>query len=150
MERDSSDQPKKNQGRKPYEKPTAMQLTPEEAKLKLIDLASRGSQDAKEMLEMMFPERPTNYRQVRRSLHKSGTQLCPPLKITEGESVIKIGIESCPHCRETEIYSSSVQSIWEDLIVLLLFRPVRCRGCEERFSRPLWVFTPTYPRRLKN
>jgi hypothetical protein len=33
-----------------------MQLTPEEAKLKLIDLASRGSQDAKEMLEIMFPE----------------------------------------------------------------------------------------------
>ena len=42
--------------RKPYEKPTVRQLTPEEAKLKLIDLASHGDEEAKAMLEMMFPE----------------------------------------------------------------------------------------------
>ena len=62
-----------------------------------------------------------------------------------GESVIKIGFEYCPHCHETEIYTSRSRSIWEDLIILLLLRPVRCRGCEDRFYRPLWLPTPRYP-----
>jgi hypothetical protein len=42
--------------RKPYEKPTVTKLTSEEAKLKLVDHASRGDQGATDMLEMMFPE----------------------------------------------------------------------------------------------
>jgi hypothetical protein len=42
--------------RKPYENPTVTKLRPEEAKLKLIDLASHGDEQAKEMLVMMFPE----------------------------------------------------------------------------------------------
>ena len=42
--------------RKPYEKPTVTKLTPEEANLKLIALANRGDEQAKEMLVMMFPE----------------------------------------------------------------------------------------------
>jgi len=48
--------PKREKPRKPYEKPTATRLTSEEAKLKLVDHASRGDQGAKEILEMMFPE----------------------------------------------------------------------------------------------
>lgn len=46
----------KGKDRKPYEKPTVKKLTPEEAKLKLVDLAQKGDVGAKEMLEMMFPE----------------------------------------------------------------------------------------------
>ena len=42
--------------RKRYEKPTATKLTPEEAKLKLVHLAEKGDEQAKEMLENMFPE----------------------------------------------------------------------------------------------
>ena len=42
--------------RKPYEKPTATKLTPEQAKLKLLDAANRGDQGAKDLLEMMSPE----------------------------------------------------------------------------------------------
>jgi hypothetical protein len=56
MVTDSSDDPKMEERRKPYEKPTATQLTKEEAKRKLIEHARRGDQGAKEMLEMMFPE----------------------------------------------------------------------------------------------
>jgi len=48
--------PHKDNLRKPYEKPTATKLTSEEAKAKLIDHASRGNQEAKEILEMMFSE----------------------------------------------------------------------------------------------
>ena len=42
--------------RKPYVKPTATQLTREQAKLKLLGHATVGDQGAKELLEMMFPE----------------------------------------------------------------------------------------------
>lgn len=42
--------------RKPYEKPTVRQLTAEETKLKLIDLASDGDEEAKAMLWKIFPE----------------------------------------------------------------------------------------------
>ena len=48
--------PTEENRRKPYEKPTAAKLSPEEAKLKLIALASHGDEPAKEMLVMMFPE----------------------------------------------------------------------------------------------
>lgn len=46
--------PLKETRRKPYEKPVATQLTPEEAKRKLIDQADGGSQEAKDLLEMIF------------------------------------------------------------------------------------------------
>jgi hypothetical protein len=42
--------------RKPYEKPTAIKLAPEEAKRKLLDHTRRGDQEAARMLEIMFPE----------------------------------------------------------------------------------------------
>jgi hypothetical protein len=42
--------------RRPYEKPTATELTREEAKRKLSGHARRGNQDARELLGMMFPE----------------------------------------------------------------------------------------------
>jgi len=40
---------------KPSEKPTATKLTPEQAKLKLIGVASNGDEGAKDCLEEMFP-----------------------------------------------------------------------------------------------
>jgi hypothetical protein len=48
--------PREENRRKPYEKPTVTKLTPEEAQLKLIDLASHGDEEARQMLLMMFPE----------------------------------------------------------------------------------------------
>ena len=51
----SADQ-KQEQRRKPYEKPTATRLTSEQAKLKLVNQASRGDQGAKDMLEMFAEE----------------------------------------------------------------------------------------------
>ena len=58
---------------------------------------------------------------------------------------LRIGRECCPHCGRTEIYISRPQRIWEDLMVLLLLRPVRCRSCMARFYRPLWITTPMNP-----
>ena len=58
---------------------------------------------------------------------------------------LRIGRQCCPHCGRTEIYISRSQSIWEDLMVLVLLRPVRCRSCLARFYRPLWITTPMNP-----
>ena len=44
----------KEKPRKPYEKPVARKIMPEEAKRKLIEHVSQGSQEAKEFLEMML------------------------------------------------------------------------------------------------
>jgi len=52
----SSDERGKKKIRKPYEKPTATQLTPEQAKQKLRHLVNRNDPEAKKLLEMMFPE----------------------------------------------------------------------------------------------
>jgi hypothetical protein len=45
--------------RKAYERPTVTKLTPEQAKLKLLGHASTGSQGAKDLLELMFPDAPS-------------------------------------------------------------------------------------------
>jgi hypothetical protein len=42
--------------RKPYERPTVIRMTPEEAKLKLVEHARKGDQEAIHLLEIMFPE----------------------------------------------------------------------------------------------
>jgi hypothetical protein len=46
----------KENSRKPYKKPAATKITPEEAKLKLLDSAKKGDQGAREMLQKLFPE----------------------------------------------------------------------------------------------
>ena len=42
--------------RKPYEKPTAAKLTPQQAQQKLLGLVNRDDVGVKQFLEMMFPE----------------------------------------------------------------------------------------------
>jgi hypothetical protein len=54
-----NDGKKAKKTRKPYEKPTATRLTPEQAKLKLLRHASTGDEGARDLLEMMSPEVPT-------------------------------------------------------------------------------------------
>jgi hypothetical protein len=46
----------KKRSRKPYEKPTVTKMTSEEAKRKLVDLVNKNDEDARKMLEMMFPD----------------------------------------------------------------------------------------------
>ena len=59
--------------------------------------------------------------------------------------MLRIGRDSCPHCDQSEIYVSRPQNLREELLILLLLRPVRCRSCLARFYRPLWLRTPVYP-----
>jgi hypothetical protein len=53
--------------RKPYERPTATKLTHEEAKVKLVEHARKGSQEAIHLLEIMFPEEQESFRNTKRS-----------------------------------------------------------------------------------
>lgn len=64
--------------------------------------------------------------------------------------MLRVGSQSCPHCDQSEIYTSRPDSLWEELAILLLLRPVRCRSCIARFLRPLWVATPVHPSRLSS
>lgn len=44
--------------RKPYTPPELKKVTPEQAQLLLLRHASAGDQDAKELLELLYPETP--------------------------------------------------------------------------------------------
>ena len=46
----------KEKRRKPYERPTATRLTLDQAKIKLVEHARKGDQEAMDLLERMFPE----------------------------------------------------------------------------------------------
>jgi len=61
--------------------------------------------------------------------------------------VLRIAWESCPYCHRSDVYVSSPRSLWEEIAVLLLLRPVRCHDCMHRFYRPLFVPTPIVPAR---
>jgi hypothetical protein len=45
--------------RKPYEKPTATKLTPEQAKLKLLGHTMKGDEGARELLDLISPNAPS-------------------------------------------------------------------------------------------
>jgi hypothetical protein len=52
----TSNHQEKEKPRQPYEKPVARKIMPEEAKRKLIEHVSQGSQEAKEFLEMILAD----------------------------------------------------------------------------------------------
>jgi hypothetical protein len=66
-----------------------------------------------------------------------------PLRL--GERVLRIGFKGCPYCHRYDICSSHPKSLLEEVAMLLLLRPVRCRDCMRRFCRPLFVATPLAP-----
>jgi hypothetical protein len=53
----------------------------------------------------------------------------------------RIGWENCPYCHSSNVYASRPRSLWEELAILFLLRPVRCHYCKLRYYRPL--FLPT-------
>ena len=42
--------------RKPYQPPTVTRLTPEEARIKLVEHARNGDREAMDLLKLIFPE----------------------------------------------------------------------------------------------
>jgi hypothetical protein len=66
-----------------------------------------------------------------------------PLRL--GKRVLRIGYKGCPYCHRYDICISHPKSLLEEVAMLLLLRPVRCRDCMRRFCRPLFVATPPAP-----
>src|SRR5882757_4430744 len=62
-----------------------------------------------------------------------------------GKRVLRIGYKGCPYCHRHDICISQPKSLLEEIGILLLLRPVRCRDCMRRFCRPLFVATPLAP-----
>jgi hypothetical protein len=59
--------------------------------------------------------------------------------------MLRIGFRHCPHCRRHDVRSSRPKSLWEDLIFMVLLRPVRCHDCMRRFYLPVFVSTADVP-----
>lgn len=59
--------------------------------------------------------------------------------------MLRIGFKRCPHCHRHDIRTSRPKTLWENLIVLALLRPVRCHDCMRRFYLPLFVSTTDVP-----
>lgn len=62
-------------------------------------------------------------------------------------SIRKLGLHGCPYCGNHEVYRSRTKPLtWLDRACgLLLLRLVRCRECELRHYRPVFLPTPEYP-----
>jgi len=60
--------------------------------------------------------------------------------------LLRVGFkEDCPYCHQADIYISRPKSLGEEVVILLLLRPVRCHNCMHRFLRPLFVPTSLAP-----
>jgi hypothetical protein len=62
--------------------------------------------------------------------------------------MLRIGFTDCPYCHRADIHISRAKSLGEELVILLLLRPVRCRDCMRRFFLPL--FGRALPAPVKN
>ena len=58
---------------------------------------------------------------------------------------VRIGLADCPYCHRSDVCISRPKSLLEEIAILALLRPVRCRDCFRRFYRPLFVATPFRP-----
>jgi hypothetical protein len=54
---------------------------------------------------------------------------------------VRIGLADCPYCQRSDVCISRPKSLLEEIAILALLRPVRCRDCFRRFYRPLFVAT---------
>jgi hypothetical protein len=45
----------------------------------------------------------------------------------------------CPHCRSNNLRNSHLRSPLDLAFLLFLHHPIRCRACDHRFLRWLWV-----------
>ncbi|GEM_PF-2079312 len=64
------------------------------------------------------------------------TSAPPELKIGMDANHVKL---KCPYCRSTNLRNSRIRSGMDFLYLLLLHHPIRCRTCDYRFMRWLWM-----------
>jgi len=61
--------------------------------------------------------------------------------------MVKIGWKRCPHCGDDEVYRSRREPLtWLDrACAVFLLQLVRCRRCQLRHYRPVFLPAPEYP-----
>jgi|HubBroStandDraft_3_1064219.scaffolds.fasta_scaffold252429_1 hypothetical protein len=67
------------------------------------------------------------------------------VKFRRWSKAVRIGLADCPYCHRSDVCISRPKSLLEEVAILALLRPVRCRDCFRRFYRPLFVATPLRP-----
>src|ERR1700722_19043556 len=67
------------------------------------------------------------------------------VKVCRWSKVVRIGLADCPYCQRPDVCISRPKSFLEEIAILALLRPVRCRDCFRRFYRPLFVAPPFRP-----
>jgi hypothetical protein len=67
------------------------------------------------------------------------------VKVRRWSKAVRIGLAECPYCQRSDVCISRPKSLLEEIAILALLRPVRCRDCFRRFYRPLFVATPFRP-----
>jgi hypothetical protein len=67
------------------------------------------------------------------------------VKFRRWGKAVRIGLADCPYCHRSDVCISRPKSLLEEVAILALLRPVRCRDCIRRFYRPLFVATPLRP-----
>ena len=55
--------------------------------------------------------------------------------------MLRVGWDRCPYCQRSDLRVSQPKSIWEEIAILLLLRPVRCLDCMRRSCRFLFIAT---------
>jgi hypothetical protein len=67
------------------------------------------------------------------------------VKVRRWSKAVRIGLADCPYRHRSDVCISRPKSLLEEVAILALLRPVRCRDCIRRFYRPLFVATPLRP-----
>src|ERR1700693_5020707 len=71
--------------------------------------------------------------------------LAVKVKVRPWSKAVRIGLADCPYCHRSDVCISRPKSLLEEVAILALLRPVRCRDCIRRFYRPLFLATPLRP-----
>jgi hypothetical protein len=74
--------------------------------------------------------------------HVPNASFAVKVKVRCWSKAVRIGIADCPYCHRSDVCISRPKSLLEEVAILALLRPARCRDCFRRFYRPLFVATP--------
>jgi len=136
--------------KKRYSPPALKQLTFEPAKRLLAHGRNSRQEEVARLLNRLQQQKEQSHRPRNNYLpNTQGENQNARRRPTRGDltAVRRIGWKHCPYCLNDEVYRSRKEPLtWQDrLCVLFLLRVVRCRECEERHYRPIFLPAPQYP-----
>src|ERR1700730_14424357 len=58
------------------------------------------------------------------------------VKVRRWSKAVRIGLADCPYCHRSDVCISRPKSLVEEVAILALLRPVRCRDCYPSLLSP--------------